>query len=226
MVSAGRRPWCFAGSLNHGRDSTDVPADAAGTSRKPRMRLHVSDGRRAQPYYSGRNEFTGVNRRATVNAVRKTDCCPFTAPAGLVKDRPRYGYLDPHVTPPRVAEASTILDRQQRSTLARDESRCLGSPRMPAKTWTKSGIRSGSFSEERNPVKTSSIRDQIGVFCQCALMYIKPAGKASGPPLGSAAELQGGEGAASPRFGFIQAERGRKSGVDASWGGFLAKPKN
>ena len=32
-------------------------------------------------------------------------------------------------------------------------------------------------------MKTSSIRNQIGVFCQCVLLYTKPPGKTSAPSL-------------------------------------------
>ena len=91
-----------------------------------------------------------------------------------------------------------------------------------------SGIRAGSFSEERNPVKTSSIRDQIGVFCRCVLLYTKPPGKTSAPPLD--VPLYAGEvhdivksvckisrknlasGQTQQNFSFIQAAKGRRSG--------------
>ena len=39
-------------------------------------------------------------------------------------------------------------------------------PRKPVKTWTDQGSGPALFRQERNPVKTSWIRDQIGVFDQ------------------------------------------------------------
>ena len=44
-------------------------------------------------------------------------------------------------------------------------------------------------------MKTSWMRDEIGVFCQCVLLYTKPPGKTSAPSLDVqlyAGEVQGG----------------------------------
>ena len=83
-------------------------------------------------------------------------------------------------------------------------------------------------------MKTSSIRNQIGVFCQCVLLYTKPPGKTSAPPLN--VPLFAGEvhdivksvcrisrknlasGQTQQNFSFIQAERGRKSGASRRGG--------
>ena len=37
--------------------------------------------------------------------------------------------------------------------------------------------------KKRNPVKTFPMKDEIGVFCRCVLLYTKPPGKTSAPPL-------------------------------------------
>ena len=78
-------------------------------------------------------------------------------------------------------------------------------------------------------MKTSWMRDEIGVFWHCVSLYTKPPGKTSTPPLD--VQLFAGEvhnivksvcrisrknlasGQTQQNFSFIQAERGRKSGV-------------
>ena len=74
-------------------------------------------------------------------------------------------------------------------------------------------------------MKTSWMRDEIGVFCQCVLLYTKPPGKTSAPPLD--VPLYAGEvhdiaksvcrisrknlasGQTQQQFAFIQAARGQ-----------------
>ena len=81
---------------------------------------------------------------------------------------------------------------------------------------------------KRNPVKTFPMKDEIGVFCRCVLLYTKPPGKTSALPLD--VPLFAGEvhdivksvckisrknlasGQTQQNFSFIQAAKGKRSG--------------
>ena len=82
--------------------------------------------------------------------------------------------------------------------------------------------------KKRNPVKTFPMKDEIGVFCRCVLLYTKLPGKTSTPLLD--VQLYAGEvhdivksvckisrknlasGQTQQNFSFIQAAKGRRSG--------------
>ena len=82
--------------------------------------------------------------------------------------------------------------------------------------------------KKRNPVKTFPMKDEIGVFCRCVLLYTKPPGKTSALPLD--VQLYAGEvhdivksvckisrknlasGQTQQNFSFIQAAKGKRSG--------------
>ena len=82
--------------------------------------------------------------------------------------------------------------------------------------------------KKRNPVKTFPMKDEIGVFCRCVLLYTKPPGKTSAPPLD--VQLYAGEvhdivksvckisrknlasGQTQQQFSFIQVAKGKRSG--------------
>ena len=71
-------------------------------------------------------------------------------------------------------------------------------------------------------MKTFPMKNEIGVFCQCALIYTKPAENTRGPaPRLCCGDPGRGKGGAPPRsrfkackqnFSFIQAAKGRRSG--------------
>ena len=71
-------------------------------------------------------------------------------------------------------------------------------------------------------MKTFPMKNEIGVFCQCALIYTKPAENTRGPaPRLCCGDPGRGKGAAPPRsrfkackqnFSFIQAAKGKRSG--------------
>ena len=82
--------------------------------------------------------------------------------------------------------------------------------------------------KKRNPVKTFPMKDEIGVFCRCVLLYTKPPGKTSAPPLDvplfagvvydivksicriSCKNLASGQ--TQQNFSFIQAAKDKRSG--------------
>ena len=95
------------------------------------------------------------------------------------------------------------------------------------KTWTDQN-RIRLFFSGKKPRENFLDQDQIGVFCQCVLLYTKPPGKTSTPPLD--VPLFAGEvhdivksicrisrknlasGQTQQNFSFIQAAKGKRSG--------------
>ena len=124
MHAAGRMPTLLLRrESNHGCDSRAVPAGAAGTSRKPRVRLLVTRSRGATGRIrQRRTHWRGSPRHRSARSPG--DGLPTRSPHPEVRcfTRPGHGCHDPHVTLPRGAQASTILDRRRRSTLWPQES--------------------------------------------------------------------------------------------------------
>lgn len=118
MRGAGQMPTLLLRrESNHGCGSRDIPAGAAGISRKPRMRLLVTRSRGATGRIRQRRiHWRGSPRHRSARSPGDGLLTPSPHPEVRCITRPRHGCHDPHVTLPRGALASTILDRRKRST--------------------------------------------------------------------------------------------------------------